>query len=74
MDRAAISALAQALLDTFDAVSDGVGVEDAPQGVALISAIASAVDDIQADTDAALLFLASDLAGLVAERKVDPAV
>jgi len=70
-DRGQVEALAGALLETFDAVADGVGVDDIDEAVGLLTAFGSAQDEIREDTDAALLLLASALLARIGERRLD---
>jgi len=70
-ERAALAELAQKLLDTVDAVSDGVDMQDVDEAVGLLTAFSGAADELKEDTDAAVLYLVSALLGLVGDRRRD---
>lgn len=54
----------------FDALSDGVGVEDSDELMALISSVVGAASAFQADKDAAVLHYVSKIVEEIGDRRV----
>lgn len=62
------------LLEVVDAVKDGVQVEDAAVGMAFLAKLSAAANEIQTDSDAALLDILSGAADAFARRRQNPEV
>jgi hypothetical protein len=69
-EKEAVVAAADAVYGAIEAVKDGLGVEDVAAGIQLMTAIAGAVDDFKADTDAAGLHFVARLADLFGDSRV----
>lgn len=70
-DKVKIEDAAVKSVDMFDALSDGVGVEDSAQLMSLISSLVAAADAFQADKDAAVLHYVSKVIEVIGDRRVD---
>ena len=65
-------AVGAGLLEVVDAVKDGVQVEDAAAGTAFLLKLSAAANEIQSDSDAAVLDSASGLTDALARRRQNP--
>lgn len=72
-DKTQVQAAGRAVLDTIDAVKDGLDAGDVAAAVNLLTAIAAAADEFKNDTDAAILHLVATIADGVGDQRVDPA-
>jgi hypothetical protein len=70
-EKAELAALADKVLQMFDAVRDGVSLDDLDEAVGLLTAFGAASDEIKQDTDAALLHVAAALLDRVGDRRLD---
>jgi len=71
-DKAQCKAVGVALYDAVVALKDGLQVEDTAVGMALLTSLAGAADEIKGDSDAALLHIASAVMEKAGDGRVNP--
>lgn len=72
-DKSQVGDFAEALINAFDAVKDGLDAGDATAGVALLTSLAGVADEA-ADTDAFAAHLIAAIADRVGDRLVNDPV
>ena len=73
-DKSKPVAVGKALVDLVDACSDGVGIDDMDEFVALMAALKAAQAEMSGDTDAATLHMISGATDAFGDKRVNPAV
>lgn len=72
-NKAQVQAAGVAVLNTIDAVKDGLDASDVGAAISLLTAIAEAADEFKNDTDAAILHLVATIADGVGDDRVNVA-
>lgn len=70
-DKAQVKAAADAIVDTIDAVKDGLDAGDVTAAVNLLTKVAACADEFKGDTDAAVLHLVAGIADRIGDQRMD---
>ena len=71
-DKTKCKAVGVALVELIDAVTDGVGMDDMDEMMALAMALKGAQAEMSSDTDAATLHILSAAADAFGDKRVNP--
>lgn len=71
-DKTKTKAVGDALYDLIEAVTDGVGLDDMDEMMALAMRLKDAQNELATDTDASVLHVASALTDRLGDARVNP--